>query len=298
MLDCVVVGAGPAGLTAAIYLGRFRRRFRVLDAGASRAGRIPLSRNHPGFPDGVRGRELLARMRLQAERYGAEIVAARVEEIAREDGGFRLRGETEDLRARTVLLATGVADVEPDIPGVGEAVAKGLVRICPICDGYETIGQRVGVIGRDAHAAREAMFMTTYTPRVSLIHAGSAEALPPELRARLAQQGVEVIEAPIESVVLDEARISGVCFGPEAPRTFDTLYSALGIAPRTRLARDAGAELDESGRLIVSEHQETSVPGLFAAGDVVRGLNQISTAEGEGAIAATAIHNRLRDAEA
>lgn len=295
MLDCVVVGAGPAGLTAAIYLGRFRRRFRVIESGASRAARIPLSRNHPGFPEGVAGRELLARMRLQAERYGAEIAAGRVEALARNGDGFSLRiGETT-MRARTVLLATGVVDIEPDIPGVEGAVAQGLIRICPICDGYETIGARVGVIGRDGHAAREALFMTTYTPQVTLIHAGAAEALPPQMRSGLERAGVDVIEAPIESVVLDEARIAAVCFGAGSRQIFDSLYSALGVTPRNRLAVEAGAELDASGRLIVSEHQETSVPGLYAAGDVVRGLNQISTAEGEGAIAATAIHNRLRE---
>jgi thioredoxin reductase (NADPH) len=134
MLDCIVVGAGPAGLTAAIYLGRFRRRFRLVESGASRAARIPLSRNHPGFPDGVRGRDLLARMRRQAELYGAEIVSGHVQDIEPVEGGFRLVAG-EELRARTVLLATGVADVEPAIPGVEAAVASGLVRICPVSDG-------------------------------------------------------------------------------------------------------------------------------------------------------------------
>lgn len=297
MHDCVVVGAGPAGLTAAIYLGRFRRDVLLVDSGASRAARIPLSRNHPGFPDGVRGRELLARMRLQAEKYGARILNDRVEVLGRDETGFRLTTGDGVLSARTVLIATGVVDVEPDIPGVQEAVAHGLIRICPICDGYETIGQRVGVIGRDAHAAREAIFITTYTPRVTLIHGGSRDDLPAPERAALARAGVEVVETPIESVVLDRERISAVCFGPDHTRAFDSLYSALGVKPRNQLAAEAGARLDESGRLVVGEHQETSVPGLYAAGDVVRGLNQISTAEGEGAIAATDIHNRLRRGE-
>jgi len=290
------VGAGPAGLTAAIYLGRFRRDFRVVDAGASRAARIPLSRNHPGYPEGVRGRTLIARMRRQAERYGAQIQAGRVDHLAAVKHGFRLALADRELTARTVLLATGVVDVEPEIPGVEEAVANGLIRICPICDGFETIGQSVGVIGRDEHAAREALFMTTYSDRVSLIHAGAQEALPAEMRQRLAAAGVEVVETPIESVALDRRRISALCFGPDQTRRFDSLYAALGVRPQIQLAADAGAKLDDSHRLVVSEHQETSVPGLYAAGDVVRGLNQISTAEGEGAIAATHIHNVLRGA--
>ena len=296
MHDCVVVGAGPAGLTAAIYLGRFRRDVAVIDAGDSRAARIPLSRNHPGFPDGVRGRTLLARMRRQAERYGASISRGRVEDLRRADEGFRLTVEGGETAARAVLLATGVVDVEPEIPGVDEAVAQGLIRICPICDGYETIGERVGVIGRDGHAAAEARFMLTYTPQVTLIHAGAAEDLPDAERRALAKAGVEVVEAPIASVALDRKRISAVCFGPDETRRFDSLYSALGVRPRTRLAQAAGARLDRDGRLLVGEHQETSVPGLYAAGDVVRGLNQISTAEAEAAIAATHIHNTLREA--
>jgi thioredoxin reductase (NADPH) len=296
MHDCVVVGAGPAGLTAAIYLGRFRRDVRVIDAGASRAARIPLSRNRPGFPEGVRGRDLLARMRQQAEKYGAIIETGQVDDLRPVEDGFRLVTTEGEVAARSVLLATGVLDIEPDIPGLSEAVAKGLIRICPICDGYETSGTRVAVIGRDPHAAREAIFLRVYSDQVALIHGCRPDALDAACRAELDAAGVEVIAAPISSVVLDQQRITAVCFGDDGAREFDSLYAGLGVQPRNQLAVRAGARLDESGRLVVGEHQETSVPGLYAAGDVVRGLNQISTAEGEGAIAATDIHNRLRAA--
>jgi thioredoxin reductase (NADPH) len=292
--DCLVVGAGPAGLTAAIYLARFRRNFLVVDSGASRASWIPLSHNHPGFPHGVRGKTLLARMRRQAERYGAEIRSGRVEGLAPTDDGFELTGDGAAIHARKVILATGVVDNEPPLPNVEEAIARGLIRICPICDGYEVIGQSVGVIGDGPHGAAEAIFLTTWTDRVALIHVGPAEALPPDTRQALRAAGVELVETPVENVVLDRRRIDALCFADSGPRRFDSLYSALGVTPRTRLAIDAGARLDDSGRLYVGEHQETSVPGLYAAGDVVRGLNQISTAEGEGAIAATDVHNALR----
>ncbi|MDE2487482.1 MAG: NAD(P)/FAD-dependent oxidoreductase, partial [Alphaproteobacteria bacterium] len=253
-------------------------------------------RNHPGFPDGVRGRTLLARMRRQAEKYGARIEAGDVEDLRKEGRAFRLSMRRGEIFARTVLLATGVVDIEPALPGVDEAVARGLVRICPICDGYETIGRRVGVIGRDAHAAREAIFVTTYTPQVALILIGAPRELGSDARRELEAAGVEVLETPLGSVKLSGRRASAICFGPDHVREFDSLYSALGVAPRTRLAIRAGAKLDEAGRLLVGERQETSVSGLYAAGDVVRGLNQISTAEGEGATAATAIHNQLRAA--
>jgi thioredoxin reductase (NADPH) len=293
--DCVVVGAGPAGLTAAIYLARFRRDFLVIDAGHSRAAWIPTSHNHPGFPKGVRGKTLLARMRRQAETYGAAFRPGHVSDLKPLKSGFRLATADGTLRAKTVILATGVVDNEPDVPGAQEAVLRGLLRVCPICDGYEVIGQSVGVISADDHGAREARFLTTYSKDVCLIHIGAPDDLSAEARKRLKADGVGVIETPMESVVLDHRRITAICFGPGEPRRFDAVYSALGVTPRASLAVDAGARLDKTGRLFVGEHQETSVPGLYAAGDVVRGLNQISTAAGEGAIAATDIHNCLRE---
>jgi len=293
VLDCIVVGAGPAGLTAAIYLARFRRRFRVIESGESRAAWIPRSHNHPGFPDGVRGPTLLSRMRRQAERYGATIVRGRVEALTPVRGGFRLDIEGESVRARTVILATGVHDNAPPIPGLEDGVARGLVRICPICDGYEVIGKRVGVIGLDEHCAGEATFLRTYSDDVAFIHVGEG-SLPKPAAQTLRKAGVEVIESAVRGVTIERRRITAFDFGAGEPRAFDVIYSALGITPRNRLAIQAGAKLTPEGRLIVDDHQQTSVPGLYAAGDVVRGLNQISTAQGEGAIAATDVHNKLR----
>jgi thioredoxin reductase (NADPH) len=295
ILDCVVIGAGPAGLTAAIYLARFQREFLVIDGQASRAAWIPRTRNHPGFPDGVRGKTLLGRMRRQAELYGARIEAGTVTVLRPVDAGFAIAlADGRTLAARKVILATGVKDNPLPLAGFEDAVAKSLVRICPICDGYEVRGQRVAVIGADIHAAREAAFLTTYTPHVCLIHTAASATLDAEARAMLAKAGVEILESSIDKVILDRRRIAALCLGPGEPRAFDAVYSALGITPRTRLAIEAGARVDDEGRLYVGAHQETSIPGLYAAGDMVRGLNQISVAEGEGAIAAVDLHNALR----
>ena len=288
-----MVGAGPAGLTAAIYLARFRRSFCVLDAGGSRAAWIPRSHNHPGFPGGIGGKALLGRMRRQAEAYGADIRRGRVEGLDALKSGFRLATSEGPVRARKVILATGVIDNEPDVAGVEDAIGRGLIRVCPICDGYEVIGKAVGVIGRGAHGAREARFLTTYSDDVSLIHIGRRSDLSAAERRRLGAAGVRLIETPVDRVVLERRRIAALCFAGGEPRTFDALYSALGVTPRASLAVEAGAVLDKTGRLVVDEHQETSVSGLYAAGDVVRGLNQISVAQGEGAIAATGVHNAL-----
>lgn len=292
LLDCVVVGAGPAGLTAAIYLARFRRDFRVIESGESRAAWIPRTRNHPGFPNGVRGRTLLARMRRQAEAYGADIRRGRVEALRPLGDGFEVTADGETIRTRTVILASGVSDNAPAVPGLERGVEKGLVRICPICDGYEVMGRSVGVIGQGGHCAREALFLRTWSDDVTFIRVGG-EPLPGGLRAELAAGGVKLIESAVQAVEIEKRMITALDFGEGRRRGFDVVYSALGVTPRAGLAVQAGAGLDESGRLVVNHHQETSVTGLYAAGDVVRGLNQISTAEGEGAIAATHVHNRL-----
>ncbi len=295
-LDCVVIGGGPAGLTAAIYLARFRRDFLVIEDGDARAGWIPRSHNHPAFPDGITGKDLLARTRAQAERYGATFLRATVESLRiNPEGVFTLTTGQGEHRTKTVLLATGVKDNEPDLPDVFTAVQRGLIRICPICDGYEVIDKAIGVIGRGDLACREALFVRTYTADLKLILLGSESQLAPELRREVEQAGIEIIETSISRVQMELDHIAALEFDGGRIHRFDCIYSALGAEPRRELATQVGAKTCDDGRLEVDDHQATSVPGLYAAGDIVRGLNQISVAQAEAAIAATAIHNRLRE---
>ncbi len=293
-LDALIIGAGPAGLTAAVYLGRFRRRFGVVESHESRAAWIPTSHNLPGFPDGLPGVELLARLRAQAERYGAPIRRAHVEGLERKDGLFLATLESgETLAARKVLLATGVVDNEPKVDAFKDGVAKGLVRICPICDGYEATDKRIGVIGAGEKAVREALFLRTYSSDLTVIHVGAPSNLDEQSRRTLEIAGIGLIETPIDAVVIEPEDVAAFDFGKGEVRRFDTIYSVLGSTPRATLAWSLGVEADPAGCLHVNEHQETSVPGLYAAGDLVRGLSQIAVAEAEAAIAATDIHNRL-----
>lgn len=292
--EVLIIGAGPAGLTAATYLARFLRRVIVADAGAPRACWIPVSHNMPGFPAGITGEAILSRMRDQAKEYGAIIEAGWVEDLAREDDGFSARLNGRTLRVRTVLLATGVVDHHPDLPGVERAIERALVRICPICDGYEARDKAVAIIGDDDLGVREAAFLRTYSDRVTLIHIGAADALT--RRDELVRLGVDLVEAPIDNVTLEGDRVTALSWGGTF-RTFDLVYSALGTTPNAGLADALGARTGDDGRLQVDLHQATSVPGFYAAGDVVRSLNQIAVATAEAAVAATAIHNRLREAD-
>ena len=230
----------------------------------------------------------------QALEFDAVIEPGRVDGLKRGGDGFAARLNGRDVRTRAVLLATGVMDHHPDLPGVERAIERALVRICPICDGYEAIDKAVAIIGRDDRGVREAAFLRTYSNRVTLIHVGAAAALTEE--AELGRMGVELIRAPIDNVRLEGDRVTALSWGGIF-RVFDLVYSALGTSPNADLARELGARVSEDGCMVVDAHQQTTVRGLYAAGDVVRGLNQIAVAGAEAAIAATAIHNALREAD-
>jgi len=293
-LDCLVIGAGPAGLTAAIYLARYRRRFRVIDGGASRAALIPISHNHSGFPDGIAGPALLARMTAQARKYGAEIVPGTVTGIARaaEDMFLVMLGE-QVVRARTILMATGVIDIEPELPDLPQAIQRGLIRHCGICDGYEVIGKRVAVIGRGDTGLREALFLRTYTEEITLLSLGRSLDLSDDELEKAGAAGIALVEEAIKSVAIETDRIVSLTLGSGTCLPFDTVYSVMGNKARSSLLTGLGTDLDEKGCVITSEDQSSSTPGLYAAGDIVRSLDQISVAMGEASIAATSIHNML-----
>lgn len=294
-LDCLIIGAGPAGLIAATYLARYRRKIKVIDAGSSRASLIPVSHNYPGFPDGINGKALLARLREQVQHYEVDVVQGRVERLERgEDGMFTAYYAKQALPAKTVILATGGVDIEPELPNVIDAVRQGYVRHCPICDGYEVIDQKVAIVGSGKKLMREALFIRHYTPHLTVFALGREHELSEEDRAALLEKNIEVIDEPIEEVFIEGGKIVAIKSMSGKAYQFDTLYSALGTKVRSELAQALGAEIDEDGDLLVDRKRlQTSVPGLYAAGDVVSGLSQISVAAGHAAIATTAIHHYL-----
>jgi thioredoxin reductase (NADPH) len=294
--DAIVIGAGPAGLTAALYLARFRRAVLVVHDGTSRALRIPKTHNVPGFPDGVAGPELIERMTGHATEYGAQIREATIVEVAREGERFSVRTAQDHLwSARAVILATGVHLNEVDLPaGIHErAIEAGVLRYCPICDGYEHRDQRIGVLGCDTNGAAEALFIRGYSDDVTLMPLTHPE-LSAAQSAELAHAGIKVETGAMEELILRHQGIEVKLEGREAPLAFDVLYPALGCLPRAELAEQLGIELDPEGCLAAGAVRDSGIPGLLAAGDVIAGLDQISVAMGHGAIAATCIHNWLR----
>ncbi|WP_229380729.1 MULTISPECIES: NAD(P)/FAD-dependent oxidoreductase [unclassified Sphingobium] len=293
MYDCIVIGGGPAGLTAATYLGRFLRTTLVIDAGTGRAASIPTTHNLIGFPEGISGEDLLSRMGQHAVRYGAELVSDVAHSLAQSKTGFVVGLSSRTIEARTVLLAPGVTNHRPKLAQAAHdrGVSRGLIRYCPICDAYEVRGKRVAVLGCSEHGAAEALFVRRYSEDVTLLAQESAQLSPVD-QAELAESGIAVVAATVRTLSVNDDDIL-VRLSDGRSLSFDTLYIALGSSGRSELARMAGAAVNASGCIIVDDHQRTSISGLFAAGDVVEGLDQIAVAAGQAAKAATAIHNLL-----
>ncbi len=296
VLDCVIIGGGPAGLTAAIYLARYHLNVLVIDADCGRAATIPLSRNRAGFPEGISGVELLTRMRAQAEKYGATLRKNQVVQIEKQESFFSTRTAAgENVLSRTVLLATGVFNRRPRMPEAlhDEAVARSLLRYCPICDAYEITDRRIAVVGTGDRGVNESVFLRSFTTDVTLISHEMGHDLTGQNVARLARRGIKIDSGPFECLGLfdDEIAVRTAA----GNMVFAAVYPALGSDIHSELAASLGAERPDDGCVIVDRHQRTSFLGLYAAGDVVFGLDQMSHAMGQAGVAATAIRNDLEE---
>lgn len=294
--DVAIVGAGPAGLSAALYAARFCRSTLVVHDGRARAARIPLTHNAPGFDSGVSGPDLLDRMMCHAMKYGAEFVEAHISVVDRRSEMFELFREAGPAwRARALILATGLElnQIPLDHQTHEEAIRRGVLRYCPICDGYEHRNKRIGVIGCDISGASEALFLRTFSADVTLLPHRENELSKAE-RADLIAAGVRTVARPIQRYVVQSSSIQIFLSGASMPLEFDVVYPALGCRPRNGLARSLGLGIDLDGKVEPTAPFGTAVGGLYAAGDLVEGLDQISVAIGHGAIAATKAHNWLR----
>ena len=297
MIDTAIIGGGPAGLTAAIYLARYRRKVVVFDRGGSRAAMIPTSHNHAGYPGGIHGEDLLAAMRQQAAQFGAEWRSGDVQTIAADGQGWHLTGEGIDLTTRTVLFATGTVNRYPDIPREvhDAALAAGQLRYCPVCDAFEAIDQRIAVIGAESHGVAEALFLRNYSDRITLFTLIECE-LHEKDRADLAKAGVDWDPRPVATYDFSGDGVKlGFADGSHAEA--DTLYPALGSDPNDSLIKQLGLRTTADDCILTDSHQRLGLDGLYATGDIVSGLDQISVAMGQAAVAATTLHNDLRARE-
>jgi thioredoxin reductase (NADPH) len=236
---------------------------------------------------------MLGRMARHAARYGAPLLKTTVSGLRYHGDRFLVDADGTTLVARSVLLATGTSDHRPFADKIDPVAAtlKGSLRYCPVCDGFEARGKRVAVLGGDKHGAAEALFLRTYVSDLTLLALHTLD-LTLDDRRKLAAAGISVAEQPVTAMEACDGSVYVTLEGGTR-LSFEILYAALGCTPRTGLALGLGAATTPSGCLVTNDHMETTVPGLFAAGDVVEGLDQISVAAGQAAIAATAIHRKL-----
>ncbi|MCJ8519624.1 thioredoxin reductase (NADPH) [Pseudorhizobium tarimense] len=294
--DCLVLGGGPGGMTAAIYLARMNRKALLIDGGCSRARLIPRSYNHPGFPGGVKGRDLLGRMREQMAELGVSVVDGDVTGLEKTtDGFFQMDIDGRPVFGQNVIFATGLEDNLPPFEDAADLVSSGYLRICPICDGYEIAGRPVAVIGSTLRAVAEARFLKTFTTSIAIVTLGEVPGWDEATDAELRDEGIAVVEQELLTLSRTETGELDLLFEDGSRMNGVVLYTALGVRPRSRIAQQIGVRLEEDGRITTGPHQETNVDGCFAAGDVVTGLNQLGVAMAHGEVAAVAIHNRLRN---
>jgi thioredoxin reductase (NADPH) len=290
-IDCLIIGGGPAGLTAAIYLARYRRKVVVVDSRESRAALIPETHNYPGFANGIGGPKLLDVLTKQAETYGVAIVHDRVAGLREAEAGFLAQWSQAEFRTHRVVLATGLVDHNPSIPGLKQAIDHGSVRYCPICDGFEASDLRIGVLGSIADACSKALFLRTYSKHVTLLTPDGVPASEENCRD-LSKADVRLPRAHVVGLERrDDEMIAVLDDGTR--ETFDVIYPVLGCDVRSELGRALGARHNSVGCLEVDAHQQTTVKGLYAVGDVVSDLHQIAVGTGHAAVAATHIHNNL-----
>lgn len=293
--DLVIIGGGPAGLTAGLYGARAALNTVLIEQGlpggqASTTDRID---NYPGFPQGISGPDLMMQMDEQARRFGLALEFAQVKQIVPGEDKFILHTDGGELAAKAVIIATGAVSKALGVPGEQEFLGRG-VSYCATCDGAFFQGKKVAVLGGGDSALQEGIFLTKFAEKVYIIHRRD------ELRAtRVLQAKVEkneklefILNATVSSILgtdkVEAVKIRDVSTQEEKSVAVDGVFVYIGKKPANDLIKDL-VRVDENGYILVNQQMMTSVPGIFAAGDVRQTpLRQVVTAVGDGAIAAVA----------
>ena len=291
--DVAVVGGGPAGLSAGLWLARYLHKVVVIDSGDPRNWETRGINGYLGH-QGIRSPELRRIGRLEGEKYGAQFVSGIVETATNETGelfAICLR-DGKTIEARRILLAIGIRDVWPDIPGLDQCYGE-TAHVCPDCDGYETRGKKTVVIGIGRKAVGMALALTTWTKEIVICTNGEAPDMNQELLNVLKPLNIPVLDSPITCVLSQNKEIRGVELKGGMSLDCERLYFAIGQYPSDDLGTQLGCDRDKIGRVVIDERNHTSVKNVFAAGDVAGGPQLAIAAAASGAIAAVAIHASL-----
>jgi thioredoxin reductase len=291
LYDAVVIGGGAAGLSAALVLGRARRRVAVIDAGEPRnapAAHMQGFLSRDGLPPG----DLLAFGRAEAEGYGVSIIADVATDVVRDGAsGFRVvLRDHGSLRARRLLVVTGLHDEIPDIPGLRERWARDVLH-CPYCHGFEVRDRKLGVLGGSPAAVRYAQIVRQWSD--DLVYIAPAGTLSAAERHELEARGIAVAEGAARQVLVEDDRLCGVALDGDRAVACDALFVPPRFIPNSDVCAGLGCDVDEDGWPVADGDGVTSVSGVWVAGNVTNARAQVITAAGEGSAAAIAINGDL-----
>ena len=291
--DVVIIGGGPAGLSAAIWLGRYLYSVALVDSGDPRNWETRGVNGYLGLPR-ITPPELRGLGRDEARRYGVSLVDAivdRAEKCGDERFVVHLEGG-EALTARRLLLAIGIRDVWPEIPGLERAYGD-KAHVCPDCDGYEARGRKTVVIGTGRRAVGMVLALANWTSEITLCTNGQDPDVDDALQAKLDGLGVPTITDPVTRINFREDTMRSLDFAERAPLGCEKIFFTIGQYPADDIGDQLGCDRDEDGRIEVDRAQHTSVWNVFAAGDITAGSQLAIRAASEGAVAALAIHKSL-----
>lgn len=291
-VDILIVGQGPAGLSAAIYTARAGMDTLILGCAPKVAGDYEID-NYFGFMESISGKDLIERGRQQASRFGANIQCDRVLGVHQtEDGAFVCKAENQDIKSSALILATGVSRIRPGISNLADYEGKG-VSYCVSCDGFFMRGKPVVVVGEGNFAANQALELTQYTPNVTVCTQGKEPAMSGEFLDRLRASGIPVVEDKV-AALSGNGGLERVALESGGELDAQGLFVAMGQASSSDFAHTLG--LARNGQFIETDReQRTNVPGVFAAGDCVGRFLQISVAVGEGALAGRAAIGHVKE---
>ena len=306
--DIIIIGAGPAGLTAGMYAGRQNSKTLVIDkAMAGGLGlEVPMMQNYPGF-DLIAGMELIQKMKAQSENYCEILENTVIDSIEKTDDGFHLKTKNSPLLisggdegekeffTKSIILATGASHRHLNIPGEEEFLGRG-VAYCATCDGMFFIGKDILMVGGGNSAAQEALYLKNLGCNVKLVHRRDELRCEHHLQKALEENGIEVLWNSTIQEIKGEMVVDSVTLlrdGAEEDYKTDAVFVAIGDDPSNELAKDLGVALDDDGYIITDKNQATNVKGVYSAGDITGGVKQWIVACGEGAVAAISAYNDM-----
>ncbi len=294
VFEVLVVGGGPAGLSAALYLARYDRRTALFDAGHGRSTWHQVNHNYLGFPGGVGARELRDLGCRQLEDYPqVTTFPYKIEALRRERDQFVAQGAAGEWRGRAVILCMGVKDHYPEFENWQDYVGRSMFW-CITCDGYGCKGERVLVVGNTNEAASEALQLTRFSPMITVLTNSDENRIEQKFRDRLKRHNIPLLHDKIGKVIGHDGKFEEVITVGGRRIELDQLFNQQGATPQTKLAEDLGVKLNAQGYIETDTEQKTNVPGVYAAGDVTRLFSQqISTAVHEGGQAASAANYYL-----